>query len=263
MSCLPVCVLQLMNNSVFGKTMENVRNRTRIDLLREESEEQVLRAVSKPTYVRHDIFPNGLVGIEKQYTEIKLNKPVYVGMSILDLSKVHMYSFYYDVLKEQYGSRIRLLYTDTDSVIVHITTGDVYAEMDLSLYDTSNFPTDHPQYTSANKKVVGKFKDELGGKSMVEFVGLRSKMYSYIGQESAKRAKGVRKAVLANTITHKDYVDALLSHRVSSRPMTGLRSHCHTVYEEVTTKVALSPFDCKRYILDDGMATLAYGHKDI
>ncbi|XP_065180407.1 uncharacterized protein LOC135810966 [Sycon ciliatum] len=254
---------KLMNNSVFGKTMENVRNRARIDLLREESEEQVLRAVSKPTYVRHDIFPNGLVGIEKQYTEIKLNKPVYVGMSILDLSKVHMYSFYYDVLKEQYGSRIRLLYTDTDSVIVHITTGDVYAEMDLSLYDTSNFPTDHPQYTSANKKVVGKFKDELGGKSMVEFVGLRSKMYSYIGQESAKRAKGVRKAVLANTITHKDYVDALLSHRVSSRPMTGLRSHCHTVYEEVTTKVALSPFDCKRYILDDGMATLAYGHKDI
>ncbi|XP_065193177.1 uncharacterized protein LOC135824374 [Sycon ciliatum] len=256
-------VHKLMNNSVFGKTMENVRNRTRIDLLREESEEQVLRAVSKPTYVRHDIFPNGLVGIEKQHTEIKLNKPVYVGMSILDLSKVHMYSFYYDVLKEQYGSRIRLLYTDTDSVIVHITTGDVYAEMDLSLYDTSNFPTDHPQYTSANKKVVGKFKDELGGKSMVEFVGLRSKMYSYIGQESAKRAKGVRKAVLANTITHKDYVDALLSHRVSARPMTGLRSHCHTVYEEVTTKVALSPFDCKRYILDDGMATLAYGHKDI
>ncbi|XP_065180192.1 uncharacterized protein LOC135810627 [Sycon ciliatum] len=254
---------KLMNNSVFGKTMENVRNRTRIDLLREESEEQVLRAVSKPTYVRHDIFPNGLVGIEKQHTEIKLNKPVYVGMSILDLSKVHMYSFYYDVLKEQYGSRIRLLYTDTDSVIVHITTGDVYAEMDLSLYDTSNFPTDHPQYTSANKKVVGKFKDELGEKSMVEFVGLRSKMYSYIGQESAKRAKGVRKAVLANTITHKDYVDALLSHRVSSRPMTGLRSHCHTVYEEVTTKVALSPFDCKRYILDDGMATLAYGQKDI
>ncbi|XP_065196385.1 uncharacterized protein LOC135827878 [Sycon ciliatum] len=168
-------------------------------------------------------------------------------------------SFY----KEQYGSRIRLLYTDTDSVIVHITTGDVYAEMDLSLYDTSNFPTDHPQYTSVNKKVVGKFKHELGGKSMVEFVGLRSKMYSYIGQESAKRAKGVRKAVLANTITHKDYVDALLSHRVSARPMTGLRSHCHTVYEEVTTKVALSPFDCKRYILDDGMATLAYGHKDI
>ena len=158
-----------------------------------------------------------------------------------------------------------MLYTDTDSLIVHVETEDVSADMllDSDLYDTSNYPSDHPLYSTANKKVIGKFKDELGSRIMTEFIGLRSKMYSYIGAECGKRAKGVNRSVLRNTITHDDYRDCLFGQQVYTRNMLGLRSHQHEIYGETVRRVALSPLDTKRYILEDGITTLAYGHKDI
>ena len=157
-----------------------------------------------------------------------------------------------------------MLYADTDSLIVHMETEDVNADMllDSDLYDTSNYPADHPLHSTANKKVAGKFKDELGGKIMTEFIGLRSKMYSYTGGDCPKRAKGVNRSVLKNTITHDDYCQCLFDQQVFIRTMPGLRSHQHDIYGE-TRKVALSPLDTKRYILEDGITTLAYGHKDI
>ena len=114
-----------------------------------------------------------------------------------------------------------------------------------------------------NKKVVGKLKDELGGKLMTEFVGLRPKMYSYTGEKLGKRAKGVKKEVLKKTISHDDYRDCLLNQVMFKRNMTQPRSYAHWIYGEVTKKIALSPLDTKRYILEDGCATLAFGHKDI
>ena len=109
-------------------------------------------------------------------TKVELCKPVYVGMSVLDLSKHLMYSFFYTTLKPRYAERVKLLYTDTDSLILEFQTEDLYEDMDemLDEYDTSNYSQDHPLYCTANKKVVGKFKDELGGKLLKEFVGLRS-----------------------------------------------------------------------------------------
>ena len=110
-------------------------------------------------------------------TKVKLCKPVYVGMSVLDLSKLLMYSFYYEVLKPKYNEKVRLLYTDTDSLILEVQTEDLYADMGepemADEYDTSNFSSEHPLHSNHNKKVVGKFKDELGGKLLKEFVGLR------------------------------------------------------------------------------------------
>ena len=108
-------------------------------------------------------------------TTVTLCKPVYVGMSVLDLSKLLMFQFYYETLKPIYGGDVRLLYTDTDSLILEFQTEDLYADMGRNpdVYDTSNFPTNHPLYSEVNKKVVGKFKDELGGKLLKEFVGLR------------------------------------------------------------------------------------------
>ena len=116
-------------------------------------------------------------------------------MSALDLSKHLMYDFYYNTLKTRYGDKIRLLYTDTDSVIIHVQTEDIYADMAQNLddYDTSNYPADHPLFSNTNKKIIGKFKDELGGQLLTEFIGIRPKMYSYVGEESGKRAKGVKK----------------------------------------------------------------------
>ena len=138
------------------------------------------------------IFNDDLVGVQSNRTKVVLNKPIYVGMSILDLSKTLMYDFYYNHLKELYGSDVKLLYTDTDSLVLHFFTDDLFDDMSefLDKYDTSNYDQSHPLYSEKNKKVVGLFKDELGGKLITEFVGLRSKMYSYSGEESGKRAKG-------------------------------------------------------------------------
>ena len=205
------------------------------------------------------------MGIQNHKEKVLLNKPINVGMTVLDLSKMLMYDFYYNTLKARYGENIQLLYTDTDSVIIHVTTDDIYADMqaNISDYDTSNYPPDHPLFSTANKKVIGKFKDELGGRLMTEFIGLRPKMYSYDGEDSGKRAKGVKKSVLKKTLTHEDYKKCLLDKKVFSRDMPGLRSYKHNIHGETVHKVALAPLDTKRYILDGGIRTLAFGHKDI
>ena len=250
---------------VFGKTMENVRKRVNVKIVRSDEEQKILKLVAKPTFARQVIFNPDLVGIQNRKEKVLLNKPIYVGMSVLDLSKHLMYNFYYNKLKKTYGDNIRLLYTDTDSVIIHVTTDDIYQDMQANIidYDTSNYPADHPLFSNTNKKIIGKFKDELGGKQMTEFIGIRPKMYSYVGEDSGKRAKGVKKSVLKKTITHKDYKNCLIKNEVYSRDMPGLRSYKHTIHGETVHKVALAPLDTKRYILDDGISTLAFGHVDI
>ena len=212
--------------------MENVRKRIDVKLLRSDKEEKILKRVAKPTFARQENFNEHLVGIQNRKEKVLLNKPIYVGMSVLDLSKWLMYNFYYNTLKKNYGDNIRLLYTDTDSVIIHVTTDDIYCDLqaNISDYDTSNYPADHPLFSTANKKVIGKFKDELGGKVMTEFVGIRPKMYSYAGEESGKRAKGVKKSVLKKTITHDDYQTCSFEKKVYARAMPGLRSYRHTIH---------------------------------
>ena len=233
-------------------------------ILRSDEEEKILKLVAKPTFARQVIFNPDLVGIQNHKEKVLLNKPIYVGMSVLDLSKHLMYDFYYNHLKKLYTHNIRLLYTDTDSLIVHVQTEDIYADMSLNadLYDTSNYPAGHPLFSNTNKKIIGKFKDELGGQLLTEFIGIRPKMYSYVGEDSGKRAKGVKKSVLQNSITHEDYRSCLFEKKVYTCDMPGLRSRAHTIYGETVHKVALAPLDTKRYILD-GISTLAFGHVDI
>ena len=245
--------------------MENVRKRVNVKLLRSDEEEKILKFVAKPTFARQVIFNERLVGIQNHKEKVLLNKPIYVGMSVLDLSKWLMYDFYYNHLKKTYGNLVKMCYTDTDSVIIHVTTADISTDMlqNLNDYDTSNYPPSHPLFSVKNKKVIGKFKDELGGKVMSEFVGIRPKMYSYTGEDSGKRAKGVKKSVLRKTISHDDYKTCLLDKKVHSRDMPGLRSYHHTIHGETVHKVALAPLDTKRYILPDGIITLAFGHVDI
>ena len=249
---------------VFGKTMENVRKRVDVRLFRSDEEERILRRIARPTFVRQEIFHEHLVGIQNRKERVLLNKPIYVGMSVLDLSKWLMYDFYYNNLKKTYSDKIQLLYTDTDSVIIHVQTEDIYQDMqaNISDYDTSNYTPGHPLYSDQNKKVIGKFKDELGGKVMTEFIGIRPKMYSYVGEDSGKRAKGVKKSVLKKTISHDDYRTCILEKKVYARDMPGLRSYNHVIKGETVHKVALAPLDTKRYILD-GISTLAFGHVDI
>ena len=187
---------KLMNNSVFGKTMENLRNRVDIKIVRAWEENKIRKLVSDPSYEHFTLFSNDMVGIHMRKRRLVLNKPVYTGMTILENSKILMYDFYYNHLKARYGPRCDLIYTDTDSLLLHIQTEDVYKDMKEGswMYDTSNYPNDHQLYDVRNKKVLGKMKDECGGEPSEEVVALRPKMYSIKkAGRNIKKAKGVKK----------------------------------------------------------------------
>ena len=186
-----------MNNSVFGKTMENVRKHRDIKLV--TTEEKRIKLVSEPNYHTTKQFSENLLAIEMKKTKVKMNKPVYLGMSILDISKTLMYKFWYDYFKPKYGDRAKLCYTDTDSFIIHIITEDFFADISDDVerwFDTSNYDENdkRPLPIGKNKKGVGLFKDELGGKIIKEFWALRLKTYSYLmGDDSeVKKAKGTK-----------------------------------------------------------------------
>ena len=256
---------KLMNNSVFGKTMENIRNRVDIRLVTRES--QAKKLTCKPNYQHQTIFSKNLAAVHMKKVSLKFNKPVYLGMSILDLSKTLMYDFHYNYIKPKYDDRAKLLFTDTDSLAYEIQTEDFYRDISSdvkSKFDTSNYPKNHPSgiLTGVNKKVIGMFKDEAAGKQIAEFVGLRAKLYSYRVEKSyeEKKCKGVKKAVLKKTISFNDYKDCLFNNKPSMRKMNVIRSHLHTMYTETVNKIALSPFDDKRLIREDNIHTFAHGH---
>ena len=181
---------KLMNNSVFGKTMENIRNRVDIHLVTNEKDADKL--ISKPNYQGRTIFSENLLAIHMKKTRIYFNKPTYLGFSILDLSKTLIYDFHYNYIKPKYGEKAKLLFTDTDSLMYEIETEDFYKDISEDVeekFDTSNFPENHPSgiKTGVNKKVIGMFKDEVGGKQITEFVGLRAKLYSFkMGNERSE-----------------------------------------------------------------------------
>ncbi|GFU00864.1 c2H2-type domain-containing protein, partial [Nephila pilipes] len=161
---------KLMNNSIFGKTMENVRRRVDIRLC--STEEQARKLIAKSNFNRRTIFSENLMAVHLKKTNIKFFKPIHVGMTILDLSKVLMYSFHYEYMKHRYDSKIKLMYTDTDSFIYEIKTDDFYSDMkdDLNLYDTSDYDKNNVyNLPLVNKKVIGKMKDENKGNIMTEY----------------------------------------------------------------------------------------------
>ena len=195
-----------------------------------------------------------------------MNKPVYLGMTILDISKTLMYDFHYGNIKPKYGEKAKLLFTDTDSLMYEIETEDFYKDISQDVHewlDTRNYPPNHPSgiETGVNKMVIGMFKDEEGGKIVTEFVGLRAKNYSYScdGKEH-KKCKGIKMNVTKNNIYHKDYKDCLFQNIQLRRKMNVFRSRGHDVYSEEINKIALSANDDKRVILKDGIHTLAHGH---
>ena len=186
---------KLMNNSAYGKTCENLRKRVDVRLVTDQH--KLSKLASKPTYVNSKIFTEDLVAVHKIKETLKLDRPAYVGMCILDLSKTLMYDFHYNYIKKRYNNKAKLLFTDTDSLCYEIETQDIYEELwqDRNLFDNSDYPKDGKFFDSTNKKVIGKFKDEAAGMPIVEFIGLRSRMYSYVKDngKNEKTVKGVRK----------------------------------------------------------------------
>ena len=256
---------KLMNNSVFGKTMENIRKRVDVRLITDEK--KLLKMVSKPTYVNSKIFNENLVAVHKIKETLTLNRPAYVGMCILDLSKTLMYDFHYNYIKEKYGDKAKLLFTDTDSLTYEIEAEDVYRDFwnDKDRFDNSDYPESSPYFDKTNKKIIGKFKDEACGIPITEFVGLRSKMYSYIkdDRKCEKTAKGIKKNIIKNNIKHTDYKKVLLKKKQMQHTMKTIRSSKHQLSSYEMNKISLSCFDDKRYILKKGKQSLAYGHYKI
>ena len=252
---------KLMNNSVYGKTMESVRRRVDIQLV--NSEKKANKLVASPLFTSFKIFDENLVGVQRKKASVTLNKPLYVGFVVLELSKLHMYKFHYDYMKCTYGEKAHLLFTDTDSLTYHIETPDIYADMALhpELFDTSDYPQDHPLYSTENKKKIGCFKDELNSKPVYEFVGLRAKMYSLLSSEGEKKtAKGVSRSVVKRKITHENYKDVLFDSKLTREIQYRIQSDHHQIFTIKQSKVALSPLDDKRYIDDDGIHTRPHGH---
>ena len=259
---------KLMNNSVFGKTMENIRNRVNIKLV--DTGEQFKKLTAKPNYESRKIFNENLVSVHMKKTSLTMNKPVYLGMSILDLSKTVMFDFHYKYIKQKYNKQAKLLFTDTDSFLYEIQTEDFYKDIAGDVrdrFDTSDYPENHPSGipTGINKKVLGMFKDEAAGKVIKEFVGLRAKLYSYKMEEGKenKKCKGIKKAVVEKSITHEDYKTCLTTGKEQLRRQNIIRSYEHTLYTEEVNKIALSAADDKRYLLKDSFDTLAWGHYKI
>ena len=186
---------KLMNNAVLGKTMENMRARVNIGLYTDEV--KALYQISKPQFVGSKIYSENLIAIQQVKKEIELNKPIYVGLSVLDLSKLFMYQFHYDYIKDKYKNNAKLLFTDTDSFTYHIKTDDIYKDNyeNKHLFDLSGYTMndEYRKCDNTNKKVILKMKDETDGIPIIEFVGLRSKMYSLLldnGKEK-KTGKGI------------------------------------------------------------------------
>ena len=212
---------KLMNNSVFGKTMENIRKHRNIKLV--TTEEKYLRTVMKPNFKSGVLFGENLMGCEMGKIKVVRNKPVYLGQAILDLSKIVMYEFHYDYMVPKYGlDKLKLCYMDTDSLVYDIKTEDFYEDIADDVparFDTSGYCPNRPLPVGLNKKVIGLMKDELGGKIMTEFVALRSKLYSYkkLDDSEDKKCKGIKKCVVKKTLTFEDYKTCLFSNSTEYR----------------------------------------------
>ena len=198
---------------------------------------------------------------------LTLNRPSYVGLCILDLSKALMYEFHYNYIKPKYGDKVKLLFTDTDSLTYEIEAEDIYQDFwdDKERFDNSDYPRASPYYYDSNKKIIGKFKDEAAGVPITEFVGLRSKMYSYTKEDGkeGKTAKGIKKAVIKNDIQFENYRDILFNKKQIRHKMRTIRSQSHQLGSYEINKIILSCFDDKRYIHDNGVSSYAYGHYKI
>ena len=253
-------LFKLMNNSVFGKTMENIRKHRDIKLVTTDRKRSKL--VSEPNYHTIYLISEDLSIIEMKKAKVKMNKPIYLGLSILEISKILMYEFWYDYMKPKYNDNVRLCYMDTNSFI---KTNDFYKDIANDVenrFDTSNYEVNRLLSTGKNKKIIGLMKDELCGKIITEFVTLMPITYSFLtddGKED-KKAKGTKKCVIKKMIKFNDYKKCLLNDEVMFKPQQKFISKKHDVYTENINKTALSNNDDKRIVSSNKITCYPYGY---
>ena len=197
--------------------------------------------------------------------KVKMNKPIYLWLSILDISKITMYEFWYEIIKSKYGSSAKLCYTDTDSFIINLKTEDFYKDISenvIERFDTSNYIHDRPLPIGVNKKVLGLIKDKLGGGIITEFVALRPKAHSYKTEDNVvlKKAKGTKKCIINKMLSFNDYKNCLFDNGKVLRSQQRFKRENHSVYMENINKIALSCNDDKRFVATDGIESYSYGY---
>lgn len=266
---------KLLNNSVFGKTLENNEARVNVQLVNTWSDTSnktkkrlsASKLIANPYFHSVSVFTDNLVAVQMKPQQIILDKPIYIGFTVLELSKSHMYHFHYNIVKPFYDQRVQLCYTDTDSFIYVINTLDFYEDLKnvfLKFFDTSNFNNNNQfDLPLINKKVPGLFKDEMSGQLISDFVGLRSKLYCVRTLERViKKAKGVKSYVIRD-LNMLDYESVLLNKNVIRKKNKLFRSIRHEIFTRDVNKIVLSGNDDKRFISSDKISTIAWGSVDI
>ena len=246
-------LFKLMNNSVFGKTMENIRKHRDVKLVTMDKKRSKL--VSEPNYHTINLISEDLSIIEVKKTKVKMNKPIYLGLSILEISNILMYEFWYDYMKPKYNDDAKLCYMDTDSFVMRIKTNDFYKDIfdDVdNRFDTSNYEVRRPLPIGKNKKVIELMKDELGGKIIMEFIALRPKTYSYLtdNDKRDKKAKGTKKCVITKMIKFDDYKKCLLNGEIILKSQQRFISNKHNDDND----------DDNRIVSPDKISSYPYGY---
>ena len=253
---------KLMMNSVFGKTCEQVQGRVDVKFVCGDNAERLEHLTSRPQFKDATVIAPNLLAVELGKCRVKYDKPIAVGAAILGISKEILADFWYGCIREKYPGA-ELCMTDTDSLLLHVETPDLYGNMaGDTRYDTSNFPREHPLFCADRAKLPGFFKDETGGRPIAEFVGLRSKMYSLEmadGGPAKKTAGGILLSA-AEKLSHDQYRAALHSTTLHKVEFDLVQSAAHVLSTHHVERVGLCPYDTKCFVLEDGITTMAHGH---
>ena len=244
---------KLMNNAFFGKTMENVRDRTNLEFIPHTNIDQTIKRLSKLSFK----------GITNHYSEFSVykfdkekvifDKPIYLGFSVLELSKLLMYEFYYHKLQPYYNNKIKLHYMDTDSFILSIKTGDLINDLEYFKddFDFSELDENHELYNSINKKVIGKMKIETSPIIELDnFVALRSKSYSFSYGSAQKLTQKSKQKGIQHTPSYSQFINSLFNSETTTATNYSIRSNAHNLTVQKQDKLALNPFDDKRMYLN-------------
>lgn len=264
---------KLLNNAIFGKTIENKRKQANIKLVtnwngsninnKTNKKLSAEKMIAKPNLKNITVFSENLVAVHLSPEKIVLDRPIYIGFTVLEYAKQHLYKFHYDFIKNKYKNKARLCYTDTDSLLYFIRTEDFYQDMknEIDKFDTSNFDVNNCfNIPRINAKIPGLFKDELGGDIITEFTGLRAKLYCIKSKKiQIKKAKGVSKTITKRLTLH--HYNSTLNSDVSYKSkMNMIKSIKHSLYTQEVNKLILNRNDDKRQILPNNIETLPWGH---
>ena len=256
---------KFFNNNLFGKTIENTYDYSHVIVT--NSPEKAQKYLNRLNLKDFEIITNKLVMMSFNKKTVLLNKPRAIGSSVLEKSKTSMYSFHYNFMKKIFPN-IRLMFTDTDSLLYFIQSNEnIYKVLKKhgEHFDFSNYNVKDENYSNDNRLIPLKFKDELGGRILDEFVGLRSKLYSLktVDGVEKKTSKGTLKNITQTELVHEDYKESLFGETTYYNAGVKIMHENNMMYSVNLRKQSLNPINDKKFVtknLDGSFQTLSFGH---